>query len=166
MTISCSPRLGLFIISSPGSMMRSWMAGLVIGVISSIVIRRQGSAGFLIALGWSLLIVCASAGLLGGVPYLLSDKPPKIDGKRLKLQFELRAPATLKIPSQPDGFSIRVSLFIDDRQSSFAFIDWMESRKAPGTLPFLVIFRFSRTAKTDLFSRRSVTSQPRRNSLS
>ena len=100
------------------------MAGLVIGVIASIVVRRQGSAGFLMALGWSLLTVCGIAGLLGGVPYLLSDKPPKIDGKRLKLQFELRAPATLKIPEQPDGYSIRVRLYTDNRQSSFAFIDW------------------------------------------
>ena len=42
------------------------MAGLVVGVIASIVVRRQGPAGFLIALGWSLLIVCGIAGLLGG----------------------------------------------------------------------------------------------------
>ena len=28
------------------------MAGLVIGVIASIAVRRQGPAGFLIALGW------------------------------------------------------------------------------------------------------------------
>jgi len=82
------------------------MAGLVVGVIASIVVRRPGPAGFLIALGWSLLIVCGIAGLLGDVPYLLSDKPPTIDGKRLELQFELRAPATLKIPEQPDGYSL------------------------------------------------------------
>lgn len=100
------------------------LAGLVIGVIVSILVRRQGSAGFVIALGWSLLIVCGIAGLLGGVPYLLSDKPPQIDGKRLELEFELRAPATLKIPEQPDGYSIRVSLYTDNRQSDFAFIDW------------------------------------------
>jgi hypothetical protein len=100
------------------------LAGLVIGVIVSILVRRQGSAGFVIALGWSLLIVCGIAGLLGGVPYLLSDKPPQIDGKHLELEFELRAPATLKIPEQPDGYSIRVSLYTDNRQSDFAFIDW------------------------------------------
>ena len=67
--------------------------------------------------------------MLGGVPYLLSDKPPKIDGKRLELQFELRVPATFKIPEQPDGYSIRVSLYTDNRQSRFAFIDWNRSRK-------------------------------------
>src|SRR2546430_184085 len=100
------------------------LAGLVIGVIVSVVVRRQGPAGFLVALGWSVLIVCGIAGLLGGVPYLLSDKPPKIDGKRLELQFELRAPATLKIPEQPDGYNIRVSLYTDNRQSDFALIAW------------------------------------------
>ena len=119
------------------------MVGLVIGVIASIVVRRQGPAGFLIALGWSLLIVCGIAGLLGGVPYLLSDKPPKIDGKRLELQFELRAPAAFKIPEQPDGYSIRVSLYTDNRQSRFAFIDWSAITKdaehvtIPGRVPLL-----------------------------
>jgi hypothetical protein len=100
------------------------LAGLVIGVIVSMLVRRQGAAGFLIVQGWSLLIVCGIAVLLGGVPYLLSDKPPQIDGKHLELQFELRAPATLKIPEQPDGYSIRVSLYTDNRQSDFALIDW------------------------------------------
>src|SRR5213592_4296620 len=100
------------------------LAGLVIGTISSVLVRRQGLGGFFIAQGWSLLIVCGLAGLLVGVPYLLSDKPPRIDGKRLELQFELRAPATSKIPDQPDGYSIQVSLYTDGRQSRFAFIDW------------------------------------------
>ena len=119
------------------------LVGLVIGIIVSILVRRQGSVGFLIALAWSLLIVCGIADLLGGVPYLLSDKPPQIDGKRLKLEFELRAPATLKIPEQPDGYSIRVSLYTDTRQSDFAFKDWNGIKKntervtIPGNVPLL-----------------------------
>jgi hypothetical protein len=100
------------------------LAGSVIGIASAILVRRQGFSGFLIAQGWSLLVACSLAGLLFGIPYLLSDKPPRIDGKRLKLEFELRAPATVKIPDQPDGYSIRASLYLDNRQSEFAFIDW------------------------------------------
>src|SRR5215468_7631887 len=57
------------------------LLGLVIGVIVSILVRRQGFTGFLVAQGWSLLIVCGLAGLFAGVPYLLSDKPPRIEGK-------------------------------------------------------------------------------------
>ena len=100
------------------------LAGLIIGIASAILVRRQGFFGFLFAQGWSLLVVCSLAGLLLGVPYLLSDKPPRIDGKQLELQFELRAPSTVKIPDQPDGYSIRASLYLDNRQSEFAFIDW------------------------------------------
>jgi hypothetical protein len=119
------------------------LAGLTIGIISSILVRRQGLAGFFIAQGWSLLIVCGLAGLLAGVPYVLSDKPPTIDGKRLELQFELRAPATFKIPDQPDGYSIQGSLYTDGLQSRFAFIDWSSITKdaehvtISGTVPLL-----------------------------
>jgi hypothetical protein len=118
-------------------------AGLIIGIISAIAVRRQGLAGFLIAQGWSLLIACALAGVLAGAPYLLSDKPPTIDGKRLELEFELRAPATFKIPDQPDGYSIRVSLYIDNRQNQYAFVDWngitkdAEHATVPGHVPLL-----------------------------
>ncbi len=110
--------------------------------------------------------VYSSESLLGGVPYLLSDKPTKIDGKRLELQFELRTPATLKIPEQPDGYSIRVSLYIETRESGFAFIDWNSITRnpehviIPGKVPLL------RTARLARCSPRSVTGRPRRNSLS
>ena len=119
------------------------LAGLFIGIISSILVRRQGLAGFVIAQSWSLVIVCGLAGLLVGVPYVLSDKPPRIDGKRLELQFELRAPTTFKIPDQPDGYSIRVSLYTDNQQSRFTFIDWSAIAKnaehitIPGNVPLL-----------------------------
>jgi hypothetical protein len=119
------------------------LASLVIGIISSILVQREGLAGFLVAQSWSLLIVCGAAGALAGVPYLLSDKPPRIDGKRLELQFELRAPATFKIPNQPDGYDIRVALYTDNRQSQYAFIDWngiikdAEHATVPGHVPLL-----------------------------
>ena len=119
------------------------LVGLVIGIISSILVRREGLAGFLVAQSWSLLIVCGVAGVLAGVPYLLSDKPPRIDGKRLELQFELRAPATFKIADQPDGYDIRVALYTDNRQSQYAFIDWKgitkdaEHATVPGNVPLL-----------------------------
>ena len=119
------------------------LAGLVIGIFASILVRRQGAAGFLVAQAWSLLVLCGVAGLIGGAPYLLSDKPPKLDGKRLDLEFELRASATVKIPEQPDGYSIRVSLYTNNRQSRFAFIDWNSIIKdaehviIPGKVPLL-----------------------------
>jgi hypothetical protein len=99
------------------------LAGFLIGIVSSVVVRRRGIAGFIIAQAWSLLIVCGLASLAGGIPYLVSDKPPRIDGKQLELQFEWRAPAKFEIPDQPDGYSVRVNLYIDGRQDRYAFIE-------------------------------------------
>jgi hypothetical protein len=119
------------------------LTGLVIGIIWSLLVRRRGIAGFFVAQGGSFVILCGVAALLAGVPYLLSDKPPRIDGKRLELQFELRAPATFKIPERPDGYSIRVSLYTDNRQSKYAFIDWSaitrdaQHATIPGHVPLL-----------------------------
>ena len=120
-----------------------FLTGSVIGIIASIMVRRRGSAGFFVAQGWSLLIVGGLAGLVGGVPYLLSDKPPRIDGKQLELQFELRTPATFKIPEQPDGYSIRVNLYTDGRQTRYAFMELNSITKdaghvtIPGHVPLL-----------------------------
>jgi hypothetical protein len=119
------------------------LAGFIIGLVVALRTRRSGFEGFLIAQVCSIFITCVLAGLLIGVPYLLSDKPPRIDGKRLELEFELRAPATFKIPDQPDGYSIRVNLYTDNRESRFAFIDWntitkdLEHVTIPGNVPLL-----------------------------
>jgi hypothetical protein len=107
------------------------LAGLVIGTISSVLVRRQGLGGFFIAQGWSLLIVCGLAGLLVGVPYLLSDKPPRIGGKDLSLEFELRVPPQFSIPDTPSGDSVRVSLYSGNRETTYAFIDWASIKRAP-----------------------------------
>jgi hypothetical protein len=119
------------------------LAGLVIGIVSAIVVRRPGLSGFLIAQSWSLLIVCGIASLLAEISYLVSDKPPRIDGKRVELQFEIRVPATFKVPEQPDGYGIRVSLYTDNQESRVAFIDWQSITKdaehatIPGNVPLL-----------------------------
>ena len=107
------------------------LVGFVIGIVSSLLVRRQGAAGFFIAQGWSLLIVCGLAGLLVGVPYLLSDKPPRIGGRELSLEFELRVPAQFSIPDTPSGDSVRVSLYSGNRETTYAFIDWASIKRAP-----------------------------------
>src|SRR6266699_6055153 len=142
------------------------LAGLIIGIASAILVRRQGFFGFLFAQGWSLLVVCSLAGLLLGVPYLLSDKPPRIDGKQLELQFELRAPSTVKIPDQPNGYSIRASLYLDNRQSEFAFITGAPSQKMPNRSQSRDVLPYSRIARADRSSHRSVMRRKRRSSSS
>src|ERR1700732_830545 len=57
--------------------------GFLIGLIVALRTRRAGLAGLGAAQGLSILVTCVVAGLLFVVPYLLSDKPPRIDHKRL-----------------------------------------------------------------------------------
>ena len=111
-------------------------------------------------------VVCSLAGLLFGVPYLLSDKTPRIDGKQLELQFEFRAPSTVKIPDQPDGYSIRASLYLDNRQSEFAFITGAPSQKMPNRSQSRDVLPYSRIARADRSSHRSVMRRKRRSSSS
>jgi len=87
------------------------IAGFIIGLVAALRIRRRALEGFLIAQVCSIFITRVVAGLLVGIPYLLSDKPPRIDGTR-------------KIPDQPDGCSIQFSLYTDNRQNRLAFINW------------------------------------------
>src|ERR1700682_5989452 len=117
--------------------------GFLIGLIVALRTRRAGLAGFAAAQGLSILLTCVAAGLLFVVPYLASDKPPRIDHKRLTLDFELRIPASIKIPEQPDGYSIRVALYDNGRQDRYAFIDWssiskqVETTTIPGHVDLL-----------------------------
>jgi hypothetical protein len=119
------------------------LAGLVIGIVSAILVRRAGAAGFLVAQGWSLLIVIALASLLAGVPYLLSDKPPRIDGKFLTLDFEVRVPPSIQLPAEIHDYTVSVSLYTDGTQTRVAQIDPRSIKKDStgatfsGTVPIL-----------------------------
>jgi hypothetical protein len=119
------------------------LAGLVIGITASILVRRQGPAGFLVAQGWSLLVVCGIAGLLGGVSYLLSDKPPKIDGKFLTLDFEVRVPPSIQLPAEMHDYTVSVSLYTNGTQTRVVQIDPRSIKKDStgatfsGTVPIL-----------------------------
>jgi hypothetical protein len=119
------------------------LAGLVIGIVSSILAGRQGLAGFVVAQGWSLLIICGVAGLLVGVSYALSDKPPRIDHKFLTLDFEVRVPSSIQLPAEMHDYTVSVSLYTDGTQTRVAQIDPRSIKKEStgatfsGTVPIL-----------------------------
>jgi hypothetical protein len=117
------------------------IAGLVIGIVSSAVFRRQGLAGFLVAQGCSLLIVCSLAGLVVGVSYALSDKPPRIDGKYLTLDFEVRVPPSIQLPAQVHEYTVSVSLYTDGTHVEYIALRSIKKDAAganfSGTIPIL-----------------------------
>lgn len=118
------------------------LLGLIIGVIASLVIKRAGFVGFLIAEGWALLISCVLAIVITGLVYIGADKPPTIDGKPLTLDFELRIPAAIHLP-EPNDHSITASLYTDDKDNRFAELDFNRMEKnndfvvIPGTIALM-----------------------------
>ena len=72
--------------------------------------------------------------VLAGIFYLGSDKPPKINGKPLTLDFEPRVPASGKIPQQPDGSTIRASLYETRRENNYGFINWQAIVRQSGQI--------------------------------
>jgi len=96
----------------------------IIGLLVGIVIKRPGWSGYFRAQGLSILIVAAIAGIFTGIIYVGIDKPPKIDGRKLTLDFELRVPSSVKIPDEPNGYDIRANLDESSSQNRYGFIDW------------------------------------------
>jgi hypothetical protein len=107
------------------------IAGFLVGLVIGIWTKRPGFVGFLIGQGWSALILGVIAGIFAGVFYVASDKPPKIGGKELTLDFELRVPASATIPAEPDGYAVSVSLYENNRNNRYAFIDWQSIARGP-----------------------------------
>ncbi len=100
-----------------------FIAGFVIGLIAALRTSWSGFIGFLKTQGLSLLITVAIAAVVSGLLYLGADKPPKIDGKELVLEFELKIPPAIEFPAELNDDSVRASLYANNRDNRHAKID-------------------------------------------
>src|SRR6516162_7647895 len=69
------------------------IAGCIIGFVTTRFVDPAFGGGFGRALGTSLAIELGVAGIATALCWSLADIPPRIDGRRLMLQVELRMPA-------------------------------------------------------------------------
>jgi hypothetical protein len=116
------------------------LASLVIGIISSILVRRQGLGGFVIAQGWSLLSVFGLAGLLIGVRYAVSQtSADRWQATRIAIRASRAPNVSNSIPARWSQHSSQP--LHRNQQSRFAFIDWSAITKnaehiaIPGSVP-------------------------------
>jgi hypothetical protein len=105
------------------------VVGFLIGVIAALRTRWSGLVGFIKTQGLSILIMIAIAAAVSGILWLGADKPPKIDGKELVLEFELKIPPTIQIPEELNDYTIRASLYADNKENRYADIDLKSIRK-------------------------------------
>lgn len=99
----------------------TFIAAFIVGVIVAVIISKRGS--YLKAQGLSLALVLLIIALVSAVLYLAADKPPKIDGKVLTLEFEVRLPPAIQLPAEMTGYSVSVSLYSDGAQTRVTYID-------------------------------------------
>jgi len=86
--------------------------------------RDNGFGGFAKAQGVALGIALGLAAIVSGVLYLAADHPPKLDGKPLALEFELKIPPSLKLPAQPGVQTLHASLYANNRDNRYALLDY------------------------------------------
>jgi len=102
--------------------------GLIVGFIIGLVVALRspgaGFGGFAKAQGIALGIAIALAAIVSGVFYLAADHPPKLNGKPLALQFELKIPAALKLPAQASEQTLHASLYANNRHNRYALLDY------------------------------------------
>jgi hypothetical protein len=130
----------------------TFIGGFIVGLIIAIVVSAPGVRGFFKAQGLSILVVTLLASLVSVIFYLAADKPPKIDGKYLTLDFEVRVPARIQFPAEIHDYTVSVSLYTDGTQTRVEYIAPQSIKKDArgatfsGTIPIL-----SHAASRELF---------------
>jgi len=74
--------------------------------------------------GIALGIAIGLAAVVSGILYLAADHPPKLDGKPLALEFEVKIPPALKLPVQPSVQTLHASLYANYRDNGYALLDY------------------------------------------
>jgi MFS family permease len=100
------------------------IVGLLIGLVVALRSPGRGFGGFARAQGIALGIAVALTAIVSGVLYLAADHPPKLDGKPLALEFELKIPPPLKVPAQPSEQTLHASLYANNRDNRYALLDY------------------------------------------
>jgi MFS family permease len=108
------------------------IVGFVIGVIAALRTHWAGFVGFIKIQGLSILIMIAVGAAVSGLLWFGADKPPKIDGKELVLEFELKIPTTIQIPEELNDYTIRASLYANNRDNRYASINLKSITKQEG----------------------------------
>src|SRR5207247_6439654 len=87
------------------------IVGFIIGLVVALRSRGTGFGGFAKAQGIALGIAIGLAAIVSGILHLAADHPPKLDGKSLALEFELKIHQTIRLPQQPSELTFYARLY-------------------------------------------------------
>lgn len=101
-----------------------FIVGLIIGLIVALFSRGTGFSAFAKGQGIALALTISLAAIVSGSLYLAADHPPTLDGKSLALEFEIKIPPTLKLPTEPSVETLHASLYANDRDNRYALLHY------------------------------------------
>ena len=110
------------------------IVGFLIGLITALRTRWPGFIGFLKTQALSILVTIAPATVVSGLCWVAADKPPKIDGNNLTLDFELKIPPAVRVPSESTPNDIYASLYASNRDNRSAILDFKSIARPDGYL--------------------------------
>jgi hypothetical protein len=90
--------------------------------------KGSGATHFFRQLGLALLTVVAVTGAAGGLALLNVDHPPKVDGRAVELQFEVKIPSTSPLPADLEASDFTVNLHATDSDNYFATLNFKALR--------------------------------------
>jgi hypothetical protein len=100
------------------------IVGFIVGIVVALSARRPGFIGFVKTQGLSILITIGLAIVVSGLCWIAADKPPKINGKNLTLDFELKIPPAIRVPAESAPNNIYASLYASNRDNRLAILDF------------------------------------------
>ena len=127
------------------------IVGFIIGLVVALATRAAGFRGFVKAQGIAVGIALALAATVSGVLYLAADHPPKLDGKSLALEFELKIPPALKLPAEASVQTLHASLYANNRDNILRRLITTKSQSATATFSFPAKLRYSRRRLIAIF---------------
>ena len=110
------------------------IVGFLIGLITALRTHWPGFIGFLKTQALSVLVTIALATVVSGLCWVAADKPPKIGGNNLTLDFELKIPPAIRVPSESTPNNIYASLYASNRDNRSAILDFKSIARPDGYL--------------------------------
>jgi MFS family permease len=108
------------------------IVGFVVGIVVALRARWPGFIGFVKTQGLSILVTIALATVVSGLFWVAADKPPKINGNNLTLDFELKVPPAIRVPSESTPNNIYASLYASNRDNRLAILDFKSIARPDG----------------------------------
>lgn len=95
------------------------LAGLAVGVVAALLLAKGGGLSFLKALGAGLAGTALLVGGVAGAFLLSAPRVPRLDGRALKLEFEIRLPAGKTLPDSLKEAGFTASLYSSSKDNRF-----------------------------------------------